>query len=162
MIGINSQILSPAGGSVGVGFAVPVNTAKRIVPQLIQFGEVRRPKLGADLRSVSELSQRQGIRLPVSDGLLVANVIPGGAAANAGIRGLSRDADGSVLLGDVIVSVDGEAMSSIDDLYRYLDKKQFGDSVQVEVLRGGKSTTISVKLTAPPAQSRTRRVQGQE
>jgi Trypsin-like serine proteases, typically periplasmic, contain C-terminal PDZ domain len=163
MIGINSQILSPAGGSVGVGFAVPVNTAKRIVPQLIEFGEVRRPKLGADLRPVAELVERQGIRLPVSDGLLVANVIPGGAAATSGIRGLSRDADGSVLLGDVIVSVDGEKMSGLDDLYRYLDKKQFGETVQVEVFRGGRNTTVPVKLTAAPAQSRTtRRVPGNE
>jgi putative serine protease PepD len=157
MIGINSQILSPAGGSVGVGFAVPVNTAKRIVPQLIQFGEVRRPKLSADLRSVAELIERQGIRLPVNDGLLVANVMPGGAAANAGIRGVSRDADGSVLLGDVIVSVDGEKMSTVDNLYRYLDKKQFGDTVQVEVLRGGQRKTLPVRLTAPPAQGRTTR-----
>ncbi len=157
MIGINSQILSPAGGSVGVGFAVPANTAKRVIPQLIQFGEVRRPKLSADLRAVSELSERQGIRLPVGDGLLVANVIPGGAAANAGIRGLSRDTDGSVLLGDVIVSVDGEKMSGVDDLYRYLDKKQFGDTVQVEVFRGGRRTTLPVRLTAPPAQTRSTR-----
>ena len=157
MIGINSQILSPAGGSVGVGFAVPANTAKRIIPQLIQFGEVRRPKLSADLRSISELAEKQGIRLPVSDGLLVANVLPGGAAANAGIRGLSRDAEGSVLLGDVIVAVDGEKMSSVDDLYRYLDKKQFGDTVQVEVLRSGQRSTVPVRLTAPPAQSRTTR-----
>lgn len=162
MIGINSQILSPAGGSVGVGFAVPANTAKRVIPQLIQFGEVRRPKLGADLRSISELAERQGIRLPVSDGLLVANVMPGGAAANAGIRGLSRDADGSVLLGDVIVSVDGDKMSSLDDLYRYLDKKQFGETVQVEIFRGGRSTTIPVRLTAPPQSRTTRRVPGQE
>lgn len=156
MIGINSQILSPAGGSVGVGFAVPVNTAKRIVPQLIQFGEVRRPKLGTDLRPVEGLI-RDGYRLPVNEGLLVANVIPGGAAANAGIRGLSRDADGSTLLGDVILSVDGERMTEIDDLYRYLDKKQFGDTVQVEVYRGGKRTTLPVRLTAPPAQTSTPR-----
>lgn len=160
MIGINSQILSPAGGSVGVGFAVPVNTAKRIVPQLIQFGEVRRPKLGTDLRPVGDLIQ-SGYRLPVNEGLLVANVIPGGAAANAGIRGLSRDADGSTLLGDVILSVDGERMAEIDDLYRYLDKKQFGDTVQVEVYRGGKRTTLPVRLTAPPAQTSTPR-RGQE
>src|SRR6476469_10426841 len=72
MIGINSQILSPAGGSVGVGFAVPINTAKRVVPQLIQFGEVRRPKLGANLLPVASLSD-QGARLPVTTGLIVRN-----------------------------------------------------------------------------------------
>lgn len=154
MIGINSQILSPAGGSVGVGFAVPVNTAKRVIPQLIQFGEVRRPKLGADLRSVEELAQ-SGYRLPVENGMLVASVMPGSAAANAGLRGLSRDEDGSILLGDVIVSIDGEKMNSSDDIYRLLDRKQVGETVQIEVYRAGKSTTVPVRLTAPPAQSRT-------
>lgn len=161
MIGINSQILSPAGGSVGVGFAVPVNTAKRIIPQLIQFGEVRRPKLGADLRAVEDIVA-QGYRLPVQNGLLVAAVMPGGAAANANIRGLSRDTDGSMLLGDIIVSVDGEKVNSTDDLYRLLDKKQFGQTVQLEVFRGNATTTIPVRLTAPPPQSRnTRRTQNE-
>lgn len=160
MIGINSQILSPAGGSVGVGFAVPVNTAKRVIPQLIQFGEVRRPKLGADLRSVEELAQG-GYRLPVESGMLIASVMPGSAAANAGLRGLSRDTDGSILLGDVIVSIDGEKMNTSDDIYRLLDRKKVGDSVQVELYRAGKLTTVPVRLTAPPAQSRTVR-RGQE
>ncbi len=154
MIGINSQILSPQGGSVGVGFAVPVNTAKRIVPQLIQFGEVRRPKLGADLRAISDLS---GYRLPVEKGLLVASVLPGGPAANSGIRGLSRDPDGSVLLGDIILSIDGEEMDGTDDLYRLLDKKQFGDTVQVVVYRAGQRATVPMRLTAPPASTRTNR-----
>ncbi|MBL8184886.1 MAG: trypsin-like peptidase domain-containing protein [Blastocatellia bacterium] len=156
MIGINSQILSPAGGSVGVGFAVPVNTAKRVIPQLLQFGEVRRPKLGADLRPVEDIAA-QGYRLPVREGLLVAAVMPGGAAANANIRGLSRDSDGSMLLGDIIVSVDGEKMNSTDDLYRLLDKKQFGQTIQVEIYRAGSTTTVPVRLTAPPSQSRTTR-----
>src|SRR6476660_7896277 len=70
MIGINSQILSPAGGSVGVGFAIPVNIAKRVVPQLIQFGEVRRPKLGANLLPVEQLAER-GVQMPVAKGVLI-------------------------------------------------------------------------------------------
>ncbi|QYO66461.1 S1C family serine protease [Leptolyngbya sp. 7M] len=154
MIGINSQILSPAGGSVGVGFAVPVNTAKRVIPQLIQFGEVRRPKLGADLRQVTDLLA-SGYRLPVQEGLLVAATLPGGAAANAGIRGLSRDTDGSTLLGDIILAVDGEKMNSVDDLYRFLDRKQFGDTVRVEVYRGGQRIAVPVRLIATPSQPRT-------
>lgn len=153
MIGINSQILSPAGGSVGVGFAVPVNTAKRVVPQLIQFGEVRRPKLGLDLRSVEELKAR-GYRMPVDSGLLVATVIPQSASANAGIRGLSRDEDGSTLFGDIIVSIDGEKMNDIDALYRFLDKKNFGDTIRVEVYRNGGTTIVPVRLTQPPPQTR--------
>lgn len=149
MIGINSQILSPAGGSVGVGFAVPVNTAKRVVPQLIQFGEVRRPKLGATLPSVQDL-QARNYRLPIERGLLVYSVQPGGSAERSGLRGTTQD--GSI--GDIILSVDGSETNSIDDLYRILDKKQIGETVQVEVYRGGRNVTIPVRLVASPTTTR--------
>ncbi len=149
MIGINSQILSPAGGSVGVGFAIPVNTAKRVVPQLIQFGEVRRPKLGANLPSVEEL-QARGYRLPVEKGLLVYSLVPGGPAERAGLRGITQD--GTV--GDIILSVDGQGTNNVDDLYRLLDKKQIGDTVQVELFRNGKNLTVPVKLLPTPASNR--------
>ncbi len=141
MIGINSQILSPAGGSVGVGFAIPVNIAKRVVPQLIQFGEVRRAKLSAVTPSVSDFVQR-GYQLPVEDGLLVYQVSPGGSADRAGLRGISSNGD----LGDIIISVDNQKTNSTDDLYRVLDKKQIGESVQVELYRDGKTMTLPVKL----------------
>jgi len=152
MIGINSQILSPAGGSVGVGFAIPASTAKRVIPQLIQFGEVRRPKLGANLYSVSQLSE-QGISLPVEAGLLVRSAVAGGPAANAGLRALSQGADGDVVLGDIILTIDGQKMNNLDDLYRYLDKKQIGDTIQTEIFRDGKRSTVPVKLTAVPVQT---------
>ena len=148
MIGINSQILSRSGGSVGVGFAIPVNIAKRVVPQLLQFGEVRRPKLGATLISIEQL--RGQVSLPVNNGLLVRSALPGGALQGAGIRGLGQDAGGDVVLGDIITSIDGEKMSSLDDLYRFLDKKQIGDTIQVEVFRNGKTQTVPVKLVALP------------
>lgn len=149
MIGINSQILSPAGGSVGVGFAVPVNTAKRVVPQLIQFGQVRRPKLGASLPSVKDLQSR-GYRLPVDKGLLIYSLVPGGAAERAGLRGLTQEGT----IGDIVLGVDGQDTNSVDDLYRLLDKKQIGDTVQVEVFRGGRNLTLPVKLLPTPATSR--------
>ncbi len=155
MIGINSQILSPAGGSVGVGFAIPVNIAKRVVPQLIQFGEVRRPKLGANLYSVEQLKQ-QGLRLPIENGLLVRSVLPGSALAGAGIRGVAQSANGEVVLGDFITAVDGVKMSNLDDLYRFLDKKQIGDTVQVEVFRNGKMMSVSVRLLPLPQSRQTR------
>jgi S1-C subfamily serine protease len=162
MIGINSQILSPAGGSVGVGFAIPVNMAKRVVPQLIQFGEVRRPKLGANLLSVASLGD-QGARLPVASGLVVRNVVQGSSAYNAGLKGLTQDPTGSVILGDIIVSIDGEKMDDLDDLYRYLDKKQIGDTIQVQVYRNGANATLPVRLLgttqAAPATRTTRRPQ---
>ena len=87
MIGINSQILSPSGTSAGVGFAVPVNIAKRIVPQLLRSGEVRRAKLGISTRNVEALKNQ--VELPVSDGVLIWQVAPGGGAASAGLHGLT-------------------------------------------------------------------------
>ncbi len=148
MIGINSQILSRSGGSVGVGFAVPVNTAKRIVPQLIQSGSVSRPKLGASLPiSVADLTER-GYTLPIQQGLVVYRTEPGSSAQRAGIRGFSADGN----IGDIITSVDGQKMNNLDDLYRLLDKKQFGDTVQVEIFRDGKTQTVPVRLLQTAAQ----------
>lgn len=153
MIGINSQIYSRTGGSVGVGFAIPVNIAKRIVPQLIQFGEVRRPKLGATLLTVEQLRE-QGAQLPVQNGLLIRSLASGGAAQLAGLRSLARTANG-VTLGDIITSIDGEKVSDLDDLFRFLDKKQINDTVSVEIVRDGKTLTVPVKLTSlPTAQGR--------
>jgi len=153
MIGINSQILSPAGGSVGVGFAVPVNTAKRIVPQLLQFGEVRRPKLGATLPSVADLAAR-GYRLPVEQGLLIYQTQPNGSADRAGLRGISTNGN----IGDIIISVDGQKMSDLDDLYRLLDKKQIGDTVSAEVYRDGRTVTVPIKLLPTSAGGASRRL----
>lgn len=147
MIGINSQILSPSGASAGVGFAVPVNTAKRVIPQILQFGEVRRPKLGASLYSIEELRARSRgrVNLPLENGLLISRVLPGGSVDRAGLRGLSQDGE-SIILGDIIISIDKKELNNIDDLYRYLDKKEIGDTVQVEVFRDGKTISIPVKL----------------
>ncbi|MDQ3712304.1 MAG: trypsin-like peptidase domain-containing protein [Acidobacteriota bacterium] len=157
IIGINAQIYSRNGASNGVGFAIPVNIAKRVVPQLIQFGEVRRPKLGANLFSVEQLRE-QGVRLPVESGLLVRSAFEGGAVKNAGIRGLGQDAGGDVVLGDIITQIDGEKMSELDDLYRFLDKKQIGETIQVEVYRNGKTLTVPVKLLPLPQSSQGRPV----
>lgn len=149
MIGINSQILSRSGGSVGVGFAIPVNTAKRIVPQLIQSGSFSRPKLGASLPvSVADLTER-GYALPVEQGLVVYRTEQGSSAQRAGIRGFSADGN----IGDIITAVDGQKMNSLDDLYRLLDKKQFGETVQVEIFRDGKTQTVPVKLLQTAAQT---------
>jgi S1-C subfamily serine protease len=144
MIGINSQILSAAGGSVGVGFAIPAATAKRVIPQLLQFGEVRRPKIGASLPSVKDLAER-GYRMPVEQGLLVFSLVPGGAGERAGLRPTE---DGTI--GDILLSADGQALNDTDDLYRLLDKKQFGETVQLQVYRNGQTSTIPVRLTASP------------
>lgn len=147
MIGINSQILSPSGGSAGVGFAVPVNIAKRIVPQLVRSGEVRRPKLGISSRDV-EVLKRQ-IDLPVAQGVVIWQVAPGDAAANAGLRGLTQTENGDVELGDIIIGIDNEKVANNDDLYRILDKHQVGDTVQVQIMRNGRRASVPVRLSAP-------------
>jgi putative serine protease PepD len=148
MIGINSQILSPSGGSAGVGFAVPVNIAKRIVPQLVRNGVVTRPKLGITTRDVEAL--RSQVRLPVSEGVLIWQIAEGGAASNAGLRGLTQTEDGEIALGDIIVGIDGEKVRNADDLYRALDKRQVGQTVGVEVVRNGQRLTVPVRLQESP------------
>src|SRR5205823_11974344 len=133
----------------------PISTAKRVIPQIIQYGEVRRPKLGASVLSVASLNE-QGVGLPVRAGLVVRNVTPGTTDSNAGLRGLSQSASGNVSLGDIILSIDGEKMDDLDDLYRYLDKKQIGDTVQLNLLRDGKNTSVPVKLLGSQAARPTR------
>ena len=153
MIGINSQILSPSGGSVGIGFAIPASIARRVVPQLIRDGRVIRPKLGVFTRSVSDL---RGIRLPVEEGLLVIQIAdPNGSAAAAGLRGLSESDDGDVILGDIITAIDGEKVAVQNDLFRILDKHKFNDVVQVEIFRDNRRTTVPVRLL-PESQQRQR------
>ncbi|MGH9899046.1 MAG: S1C family serine protease, partial [Pyrinomonadaceae bacterium] len=152
MIGVNSQILSPdGGGSVGVGFAIPISIVRRVVPQLIKFGYVNRPSLGITYKTVASVIDQNN--LPVDDGILIYSVNPDGAAARAGLRGLTRQG-GSYLLGDIITSIDGERIKDQDDLSRILDKHQVGDLLQVEVVRGdGKRTTVPVRLLAPSRRS---------
>jgi S1-C subfamily serine protease len=148
MIGINSQILSPTGASAGVGFAVPVNIAKRIVPELVRSGEIRRPKLGITTRDVETLKNQ--VELPVSDGVLIWQVAPGGPAANAGLRGLTQTENGDVEIGDVIVGIDNEKVENTDGLYRILNKHALGEQVQVQIVRNGRRTSVPVRLTETP------------
>jgi S1-C subfamily serine protease len=152
MIGINSQIESPSGASAGVGFAIPVNIAKRIVPQLVRNGAVLRPKLGITPREVESLGRQ--VQLPVSYGVLIWSVQPGGAAANAGLRGLSQTEDNDVELGDIIIAIDGEKVSNYDDLFKILDKHQIGDTVNIGIIRHGRESTVPVKLTESPSNRR--------
>jgi len=148
MIGINSQILSQSGTSAGVGFAVPVSIAKRVVPQLLQNGKVRRPKLGISTRDVETI--RNQVDLPISDGVLIVQVARGSGAATAGLRGLQPTENGDVELGDIIVGIDNDKVGNSDDLFRVLDKHEVGQVVQVHILRNGKRMSVSVKLMDSP------------
>lgn len=144
MIGINSQIESPSGASAGVGFAIPVNIAKRVVPELVRNGAVIRPSLGITQRDVQTLARQ--VEMPVSDGVVIWSARQGGAAANAGLRGLQQTEDG-VELGDIIVGLDGQKVGDTDDLFKILDKHHVGDTVNVEVVRNGRRMTVPVRLS---------------
>ena len=144
MIGINSQILSPSGSSAGVGFAVPVNIAKRVVPQILQNGRVTRPKLGISTRNVTDI--RNQVDLPVSDGVLIIQVARGSGAAAAGLRGIQQTDTGDFELGDIIVGIDNDKVANSDDLFRALDKHQIGDVVQVQIWRNGRQMSAPVRL----------------
>ena len=152
MIGINSQILSPSGSSAGIGFAVPVSIAKRVVPQLLKNGAVSRPKLGINTRDVALL--RNQVDLPVDDGVMIIQVARGGGAAQAGLRGIQQTEMGDFELGDIIVGIDNNKVGNTDDLFRVLDKHQIGDTVQVQIWRNGRKTSVPVRLTESPESRR--------
>jgi putative serine protease PepD len=144
MLGVNSQILSPGGGgSVGIGFAVPSNVAQRVVPQLIQFGKVKRPKMGVATRDIGPIKKQ--LELKIDEGVLVMGVTPGSGAETAGIKATQQSFDG-IILGDIITAIDGEAVKTTDDLYRIMDKHQIGDTIKVDLVRDDKKVTVSVKL----------------
>ena len=145
LIGVNTAIYSPSGASAGIGFAVPVDTVNRVVPELIAYGEYRRPSIGISINDqVSALVTRQ---LKVK-GLLVLEVEPGSPAEKAGIVGSKPVRDGAVVPGDVIQSVDGMSIASIGDLERALDGKKVGDKVSIGLWRDGKTRQVSIALVA--------------
>ena len=142
LIGVNTQIASSSGGSVGIGFALPVDIVNRVVPQLIRYGHERRPGLGI-LPLQPELQQRAGIK-----GVLILVVTAGSGADDAGLRGtLSSARTGHVQqLGDIIVAINGLSIQNEYDLRDTLETLTIGDNVQVTYQREGKSNTVSVRL----------------
>ncbi|GHV95387.1 peptidase S1 [Spirochaetia bacterium] len=149
MIGINTMIYSPSGGSVGIGFAVPVNTAKRVVTELIQYGKVRRGWIDA---TVVQLFPRlvSYAKLPVNSGLLVSRTRHGGLAEKAGLRQGSEPIQygrSTIYLGgDIITSVNGMKTGTLADLYSALEANKPGEKVRVDILRGGRASTLEVTL----------------
>ncbi len=150
MIGINTAIFTPSGGSVGIGFAIPVNTAKELIPELIRYGRVRRPWFGiTGLPLWKELSE--ALRLPVDSGILVSQVDPDGPAAEAGIRGggIPVEISGTVVYlgGDIIVEVNGEKVASLKDIKRAVRGKREGELVDVKIVRGaGEVLTLKLRV----------------
>jgi S1-C subfamily serine protease len=140
-IGVNTAIYSPSGAYAGVGFAVPIDTVNRIISQLIAYGKVIAAGLG--IEPAEDAVARQ---VGIEEGVLVLNVERRGAAGAAGMLPTRYDDEGNVVLGDIIVAIDGKAVRTTDDLYKILDGYNVGDEAQVDVIRGGRRRTLAVRL----------------
>lgn len=139
LIGVNTAIYSPSGGSAGIGFAVPVDVVNRVVPEIIQHGHVIRPGIGVAVAH-DRIAKRLGV-----EGVLVINVQPGSAAEAAGILG-TRKSNGEIVLGDIIQGVNGIAVSNHDDLRNEMDKYRVGEKVTLKILREGKHIELEMVL----------------
>ncbi len=151
VVGINTMIASASGGSSGVGFAIPINSAKSVLNDLVQFGRVRRPTLGIRPLPVPmdrELAEQ--LDLPSDSGVLVMQVVPGSAAAHAGIQGGNqRVYYGNyeiIIGGDLIVEIDGQEIKNSQDLAHVMNNHRSGDSVTIVYYHGKKRLSARVKL----------------
>lgn len=162
LVGINTMIYSPSGGSVGIGFAVPVETAIRVINEIKQYGRVRKARPGVNFIPLANLGERfiRAVDIPVSDGLMVVEVQSGSAAERAGIKGPTEAVRyGRYQIpigGDIIVAIDGQKIASRDDYDRALNNKNVGDRVQIEVMRSGRRLTLAMTLDEGQRSSRSR------
>jgi len=140
LIGINTAIYSPSGAYAGIGFAVSVSEINRVVPQLIRDGRLIKPGLGVSLAD-SRISKRLGI-----EGLIIVDVNEGSGAHQVGLRP-TRQYRGEIILGDVIKSIAGMPVRSIDDVLDIMEKHSIGSDVVVVVEREGRRVELMVKLS---------------
>lgn len=143
LIGVNTAIYSPSGASAGIGFAIPVNTVKKIVPQLIQYGRIIRPIMGIEIIPDSWTKQ-YGIK-----GVALHSVAPNRPAAEAGMVGIKRSRRGRLILGDVIIGINGVSINNSNELLTQLEEYKAGDIVNITSQRGNEVKQFSIKLIAP-------------
>jgi S1-C subfamily serine protease len=155
VVGINSQIeTGGGGGNVGIGFAIPINTAREVADQIEQNGKVQHAYMGISGGTITP-DLAKALNLPVDEGVLVAEAVKGGPAAEAGIEGGNTEATiegASVTLGgDIITELDGQKVSDMEELVNVVNGKKPGDEIEVTLLRGGDEKTVTVKLGNRPA-----------
>jgi S1-C subfamily serine protease len=153
IIGINSAIISPSGGSVGIGFAIPVNVARRIGPELIAKGYVTYPYFGATIMPLfPEVAKH--LKLKVEKGAMIAEVVKGGPADKAGLRGGSQRVQvGNMIViagGDIVVKADQRDVKTNDELIRYIREKKPGDTIVLQVYRKGDFVDVKTTLGERP------------
>ena len=145
LVGVNTAIYSPSGANSGIGFAIPVNTVKRIVPELITFGRVQTPILG-----ITHIPQPDYYReLWGIEGVIVMDVVPGADPARVGMRGLKRVQRGRIQLGDVIFEIDGEFVGNEDDYANVMEQHRAGDVVSIKTRRDNRVMSYNIELQAP-------------
>ena len=147
LIGVNTAIYSPSGASAGIGFAVPVDTVNRIIPQLIAQGKVVRPYMGVQISDPigQQITQRMGV-----PGLLVMVVEPNSPAERAGMQGTRTTNDGArIIPGDVIQKVNGKAVNNSDELYAALERRKPGEDITLTLYRDKQTRDVIVKLETP-------------
>jgi putative serine protease PepD len=153
MIGINTSIFTTSGGNIGIGFAVPVNTVRRVVNDLIRDGRVIRPWMGVEGYEITE-DLASALDLPVTSGILVAKVYRGSSADNAGIRGATQIAilynERILVGGDIITRLESKPITSMDDLRLALEGRKPGESVRLTVYRASRQMEIAVPLSEMP------------
>jgi S1-C subfamily serine protease len=142
MIGVNTQIVSKSGSSSGIGFAIPIDVVKKIIPQLIQYGKVR--EIG--LAGVSLVPDYYRYRLGFKSGVIIYKVRRGSSAERVGLKGLSRGRFGRIIVGDVVVELEGKEIAKINDIADILDNYKSGQSVDLKVFRDDRLINVKVKL----------------
>jgi len=153
IVGINSAIISPSGGSVGIGFSIPVNTAKRVVPELISKGYVSYPWIGATIQTlIPEVAKY--LKLKIERGAMIAEAVKGGPAEKAGLKGGDQRIQvGNMIVmagGDIVVKADQHDVKTHDELIRYIREKKPGDTILLKIFRKGDFVDVKVTLGERP------------
>ena len=141
LIGVNTAIYSPSGGSAGIGFAIPVNTVIEVVPQLIAFGKIMRPILGV------ELASDRWLRRYRVEGVPIVRTYRGFPAETAGMVGARRGSRGEIILGDVITEIDGARVINNDEFLSEMEKHRVGDTIDIVTTREGEEKRFTVELS---------------
>ena len=146
LIGVNTQIYSPSGASAGIGFSIPVDEVRWVVPDLIEFGSIQRPVMGIVLANYNNVKDL-GI-----EGAIILDIVENGPADRTGLKPMYRDNRGRIRLGDVITGLNGQPITSNSDLILALEDFKPGDEVDVQIIRNDQKLILPVKLTAAERQ----------